>query len=363
MRFVALTVALLALGSGASSKPRIAYRQGPQVFVNSRLVSPHLLGALRWSGDGKLLSVGNRIAGGPRLSNAYVLEWAPTGETAAAPTTGGGVLVWTPSRGSRRIVPDGWGATSVAWGANGTLAIGRYNCRPPCGVPRNEEVWIWRSEHLKRVVGPLRGVVLPMVVAVSAQGRPLWWAERQASASIAADGLRLYAARSPLARTLAYPDFVSVCGRHVALAAGGDRYAMHGKRILFDGRDVSRDPSRSWVSPSCTADGTLIAAASRNTTPSRIGNEHRAIWQLLPRRRRLTHPPRDRSDEDPHLLPDGSVVFVRTRTVSKPFELYGVGTVEFLRNGRLTAIGTAGKAGNFYGHYAWPDVVAVATRR
>jgi hypothetical protein len=77
----------------------------------------------------------------------------------------------------------------------------------------------------------------------------------------------------------------------------------------------------------------------------------------------VTHPPAGRSDEDPHLLPDGSIVFVRTRSVSKPLELFGVGTVELLRNGRLTAIGTSGKADNFYGHYAWPDVVAVATPR
>src|SRR5207244_411670 len=88
------------------------------------------------------------------------------------------------------------------------------------------------------------------------------------SASIAADGLPLFANRTHLADTLVYPDYVSVCGSHLAVAQGGDRYAMHGKRIVFDGRDVSRDRSRSWVSPSCSADGTtLVAAASVNPAP------------------------------------------------------------------------------------------------
>jgi len=145
------------------------------------------------------------------------------------------------------------------------------------------------------------------------------------------------------------------------VAQGGDRYAMHGKHIVFDGRDVSRDPSRSWVSPSCSAAGTtLVAAASVNATPPRIGREHRAIWQLLPTRKRLTSPPADFTDELPRLLRDGSVVFVRTRSHSTGLQLYGLGAVELLRGGRLTALGSAGRASNYYGHYDWPDAVAVS---
>jgi Tol biopolymer transport system component len=136
------------------------------------------------------------------------------------------------------------------------------------------------------------------------------------------------------------------------VAAGHDRYAMHGKRIVFDGRDVSRDPSRSWVSPSCSPDGaTLVAAASRNTTPPRIGREHRAIWQLRPARKPLTSPPAGFTDEFPRLLQDGSVLFVRTK--------HGRGTVELLRRGKLTPLGSAGPAANYYGHYDWPDIVSV----
>ena len=38
----------------------------------------------------------------------------------------------------------------------------------------------------------------------------------------------------------------------------------------------------------------------------------------------------------------------------------GRGTVELLRGGRLTALGSAGPAANYYGHYDWPDRVAVS---
>jgi hypothetical protein len=320
---------------------------------SSRVVARHVSGAVGVSGDGKLVSAGGRIVGGPSLPTAR-LVWAPTGETAAYETHAGAVFTWSSATGRRLVVGASWGATSFAWGRDGALALGRSVCHVPCGVPLHQEVWIRRGGgSLRRVAGPLRGVQLPRVAAVAGDGRALWWSDLQDSASIAADGLPLFANRVRVADTLVYPDYVSVCGRHLAVAQGGDRYAMHGKRILLDGRDVSRDPSRSWVSPSCGDDGrTLVASASVNTTPPRIGREHRSIWQLLPARKRLTTPPAGFTDEFPRLLRDGSVVFVRTGR-------NGQGTVELLRSGKLTALGTAGRAANYYGHYDWPDFVAV----
>ena len=327
---------------------------------SSRVVATHVSGPSGLSGDGKLVSVGGRIVGGPALPTGR-LVWAPTGETAAYQTRAGAVFTWSPAAGRRLLVGAAWGATSFAWGRNGALALGRSVCHVPCGVPLHQEVWIRRDGSLRRVAGPLRGVQMPQIAAVAGDGRALWWSDLQDSASIAADGLPLYADRTHVADTLVYPDYVSVCGGHLAVAQGGDRYAMHGKHIVFDGRDVSRDPSRSWVSPSCSAAGTtLVAAASVNATPPRIGREHRAIWQLLPTRKRLTSPPADFTDELPRLRRDGSVVFVRTRSHSTGLQLYGLGAVELLRGGRLTALGSAGRASNYYGHYDWPDAVAVS---
>ena len=365
---LALVSIVLAAPAAGARVPagKLAFLDGGRLVVidlgsgSRRVVATRVSGAVGVSGDGKLVSVGGRIVGGPKLEKGK-LVWAPTGETAAFQTPSGAVFTWSPAGGRRLVVDASWGATSFAWGRHGELALGRSICRVPCGVPLHQEVWIRRNGTLRRVAGPLRGVQLPRIAAVAGDGRALWWSDLQGSASIAADGLPLYANRVRVADSLVYPDYVSVCGSHLAVAAGGDRYAMHGKRILFDGRDVSRDPSRSWVSPACSADGTrLVAAASVNTTPPRIGREHRSIWQLLPTRRRLTTAPAGWSDELPRLLPDGSVLFVRTRSHSTRTELWGVGTVELLRGGKLSALGTAGRASNYYGHYDWPDVVAVA---
>ena len=354
-----------AAGAGAPAGKLAFLDRGALHVVNlatgsRRVVATHVSGPPGLSGGGKLVSVGGRIVGGPTLTNER-LVWAPTGETAAYQTQAGAVFTWSPATGRRVVVRASWGATSFAWGRNGALALGRSVCHVPCGVPLHQEVWIRRDGSLRRVAGPLRGVQMPRIAAVAGDGRALWWSDLQGSASIAADGLPLYADRTHVADTLVYPDYVSVCGGHLAVAQGGDRYAMHGKHIVFDGRDVSRDPSRSWVSPSCSAAGTtLVAAASVNATPPRIGREHRAIWQLLPTRKRLTSPPADFTDELPRLLRDGSVVFVRTRSHSTGLQLYGLGTVELLRGGRLTALGSAGRASNYYGHYDWPDAVAVS---
>jgi WD40 repeat protein len=311
----------------------------------------HAVGRVAWSGDGTLLSVGGRIVGGPRLPAAQ-LEWAPNGRRAAYLTRGGAVRIWS-SAATRTVVPAGWGSTSVAWGRGGELALGRSVCHVPCGVPRHQEVWVWRDGSLHRIAGPLRGVQLPLVAGFAPDGRALWWSDLEGSGSIAADGLPLYANRTKLASMLPYRDYVALCGRHLALAVGRDRYATHGKRILFDGRDASRDPARSWVSPACRG-STLVAAAGRNRAERRFGLEHRSLWQLLPVRKRLTNPPPDATDESPTILPDGSIVFVRT--------VAGRGTVELLARGKLVPLGTIRGTANYYGHYDWARVVAVAPR-
>jgi hypothetical protein len=356
LALVLLVLATPAAGAGRAGE-RIAFLDRGTLSLadvttaSSLVVARHVTGPVGLSGDGRFVSVGGRIIGGPTLPTAR-LVWAPSGETAAYQTHSGAVFTWSAAFGRRRVVAASWGATSFAWGRDGALALGRSVCHVPCGVPLHQEVWIRRGGSLRRVAGPLRGVRLPRVAAVAGDGRALWWSDLQDSASIAADGLPLYADRAHVADTLVYPDYVSVCGSHLAVAQGGDRYAMHGKRILFDGRDVSGDPSRSWVSPSCSG-RTLVTAASVDTTPPRIGREHRSIWQLLPARRRLTTPPAGFTDEFPRVLRDGSVLFVRTSSG-------GRGTVELLRGGKLTALGTAGRAANYYGHYDWPDLVAVA---
>lgn len=379
MRALAVALATVALALPAASAggdAKIAYVLGKRatiVYLGSPLRQPIVLttaGPPRWSGDGSLLSIGGWVVGRARLP-ATQLFWAPTGETAAYQTKDGAVLLWTP-RGSRTVVPATWGATSIAWGPAGSLALGRSICRVPCGAPRHQEVSIWRDGSLHRVAGPLRGVARPIVAGFAPDGRVLWWPDYQNSASIQADGLPLYANRARIVVTLAFPDFVVRCGSHLAVVAGGDRYTTHGKRILFDGRDVSGDSTRSWVSPSCTPNGRLVAAAGRNWEENRFGAEHRAIWRLLPTRRQLTHAPSGWTDESPHLLPDGSLLFIRTRETARRVNGEWVttsrGLLEHLASGKLVTVAnlrfTSRDSGgvwlNYYGHYNWADRVAIS---
>jgi hypothetical protein len=373
---LALAVALLSVPAAAALGPgaKIAYvhgREGLLIYAGSAIRQPIVLpqtGPPHWSGDGRLVSFGGYIVAGRIQLPTADISWAPTGERAAYVTRAGGASVWSASH-TQQVVPDGWGATGVAWSSDGALALGRAVCKGACGLPSHTEVWVWRRGTLHRLVeSPDRGRPQPIGWH---DGLVLWW-DWPNSGSIAADGVALYENSRRIATTLMYSDYVDACGGHLAVASGGDRYAMHGKRILFDGRDISRDRTRSWVSPSCTANGRLVAAASVNATPNRMGREHRAIWQLRPVRRQLTHPPAGWTDEFPHLLADGSVIFVRTRQV--PFNKNGEwrttthAKVELLRGTTLTELQrlvfTAADSSsdwlNYYGHYDWPTRLAVA---
>jgi hypothetical protein len=313
-------------------------------------------GPVAWSGDGRLVSVGGRIVGGPTLPAAR-LVWAPTGERAAYTTRRGGVRVWS-RRETRRVVPDGWGAQSVAWSTDGRLAIGRAVCRGACGLPSQLGIWIWNGRGLRRLLALPHGAGVPLPFGWD-RGRVLWWSWPN-SGSIAADGVTVSAGRTRLARMLMYTDWIARCGSRLALAVGIDRNSMHGKRIVLGGRDVSRDATRSWVAPSCSADGSrLVASAGRDDTRGPWGREHRAVWQLLPTRRQLTHPPAGWTDESPQLLRDGSLVFVRTRLSPTGIR----GTLERLAGGRLIALADmsekvaqdSDQIPMYYGHYWWPD--------
>jgi hypothetical protein len=128
----------------------------------------------------------------------------------------------------------------------------------------------------------------------------------------------LFVGHRKVGAMLMYRDYVAKCGVNLAFADGGDRYATYRKRIGFAGRDLSRERSRSWVSPACSASGSvLVAAAGRNWMENRFGREHRAIWELLPVRKQLTHPPQGWTDESAQVLPDGSILFVRMRQIAR----------------------------------------------
>jgi len=377
VRLVAVALAVLALGGSATGAgtpgPRVAFVHEGKLIVEDIatrtmqvVLTDAALGPVGWSGDGRLLSDGNRLVGGPTFPSPPV--WAPEGETAAYLSTGGAVRVWTPAGGSRMIISRTWGARSLAWGPGGKLALGRKQ-----RFGTHQEVWVWQDGSLRRVEGPLHGDTTPIVEGFAPDGRVLWWNDLFDSGSIRSDGLGLYADTTRIGQTLVFPDFVSTCGAHLVYAQGRDRYTTRGKSIVYDGRDVSQDTTRSWVSPSCDG-STVVAAAGRNWFEPRIGRgELRAIWQLVPTRAQLTHPPAGWTDEYPRLLADGSILFVRTKlTVRGPPgspTTTAHASLERLAGDKLTPLASltttvtdlnARWEPNYYGHYGWPALVAVS---
>ncbi|TMM00660.1 MAG: hypothetical protein E6G02_13500 [Actinobacteria bacterium] len=92
-------------------------------------------------------------------------------------------MVWSP-HGNRRLEPDGWGVTSLAWSGDGRLAIGRTIFQPR---PHNEELWIWDRRALRLAFSP--GPAEPYPVTWQG-GKIVWW-DYPDSASLAADGVFL----------------------------------------------------------------------------------------------------------------------------------------------------------------------------
>lgn len=360
MRVLALALVAATLPHG----PALLVRQGNHVtLIGKQTVAAGPLRPLAFSGDGRFFSIGGWIVGQAKLPTR-TLTWAPTGERAAYVTTEGGVVEWTPY-GIHRLEPNGWGADwSVAWSASGALAVSRHN-----------ELWVLEGGHARRVVGPLppnTGTGGPDIAVPFAWSgdHVLWW-DWPGSGSVAADGVSLYEDGAKLGTTLMYADYTAACGTHVAFTQGGDRYSTDGKSIVFDGRTVAKDRRWSWVEPACTPAGRLVAARSRNIVPQRTNETHRSIWQLLPTRKQLTRPPWGWSDEDPRLLPNGDLLFVRSRwtSVGKPYDWTDVATgrVMVLAHGKLSQVATIGfelpylkdTVTQYYGHYDWSDFLAV----
>ena len=97
-----------------------------------------------------------------------------------------------------------------------------------------------------------------------------------------------------------YDDFLSWCGRQLALSGGGDRSPSEGNQILLSGppdwryHNLSNDFTRSWIWPACSPKGKWIAAtATPNSAESPPGRGIRALWLLAAdgsHRTRITGP-------------------------------------------------------------------------
>ena len=346
---------------------------GGRVLVPRGAAAP-----VRWSADGRYVSFGGGVVSvdGGRVFRGLGGVWAPRGHSLAALTAGGGVIVRAPGSPDRRVVADGFSAQSLAFDPTGTrIAVGRARPRRS-RAPADREVWIVEVRTgARRLVyrSPTSDPRRPVFTRWPPGGFVLFRLALLPANSANLDGLPLRAvpARGGAARTVAeaalsYDEFYAGCGGRLAFVAGFDRMTTRGKRIVlagppgWRGADVSRDRGRSWVSPACSRSGRLVAASGgRNWSQSRFGLERRAIWVLSPdgrTRRRLTAPPRGRSDELPRWSAGGrTLFFVRsgptTRDAVARGLLYLVGL-----DGRVSGpLADLGRTSNYYGRYGWAE--------
>jgi len=182
------------------------------------------------------------------------------------------------------------------------------------------------------------------------------------SASIPADGLQMTAlpvngGRShtlPLALT--YADYRAWCGNRLVMTAGGDRIAVHAKRLIVTGppnwtsHRLVPDPRMSFGSLVCDGGGVIVQAQPSSTD----ANFFHTQWSLYRvgldgSMTQLTHPPAGYADESPQVA-GGVVYFVRSS--------HGNGKLYALQGGRLVGpLLSLGYSLGFYGHQAWPYTV------
>lgn len=179
------------------------------------------------------------------------------------------------------------------------------------------------------------------------------------SASIAADGLilRVVSVHGGPARRLGlmlpYPDYLAWCGGRLVWSGGGDRVAIHAKRLLvarppdWRPRPLWNDRWRSFGSLACR--GSSVTVQSQRS--SEDANFFATRWQLwrvgLDGSRRLVDaPPPGWADESPQWSPDGrALLFVRERN--------GYGHAVLMENGTLYSVAKLGYSIGYYGHHDW----------
>lgn len=369
------------------------------------LVRRNVESPVRWSADGRYIAFGDgavvAATGGttmhPLGSVSGGWAWSTSGDRLVGITAEGGLMVGGPRAARRRLLPNGWGATSVAASPGGAaVAVSRSRSRK-AREPAHQEIWMIDLAGGRRheIFRQPRGVVAsPWLFGFAPDGRWLIaWEDSQDSSSLAADGLPLVAVPAdgghPIAvgrGTLVYPDFLSWCGDSLAyvLDHGGrevtldDRIALAGPPPRWRTAEpaaVARATPLSFTSPACSPVGrsALVASVGPSTLDNPLGHEHRSIWMLDSAgdswRPFGPPPPAGSSDELPLWSSNGRwIAFIRTTWSATADE--GTGRLYLLdahapRDGHITQIGPIaeiGTSGNYNGHYNWGDQIAWNSR-
>ena len=262
--------------------------------------------------------------------------------------------------GQPLLSPDGRLATTVRASGAGRSA--------------KQTIWITdRRTHARRAVfseteyykqigpGDTPGPIV--LLRVSGDNRWIFFTiDPGGSGSIAADGLVLRVVSTAGGRVhklgiaLPYPDYLAWCGGRLVYVAGGDRVAIHAKRLLVAAppnwrpKPLWNDRSLSFATPACRPGGKSVAVLKQLSSVNAYFFATR--WQLWNvgldgSRRKLDVPPPGWADESPRWSQDGrSLLFVRERK--------GYGRLMLLRDGRVYGpIAKLGFGLGYYGHHDW----------
>jgi dipeptidyl aminopeptidase/acylaminoacyl peptidase len=331
---------------------------------------------IAWSPDGRWIAVGGTLVAAadgrtcfPFGSRAFRLQWRPHSHTLVASTASGRVLVGGPDASPGPLLPRGFSVGGLAFDASGRrlVAEGPRGSLWVVDLATGGRRQIWRSSSPAGEVGP------PVGVRWSPDGRwILFQTDPYGSASIAADGLPLWAIGSSGGRTaqvepsvLGGSDFVQACGRRVLISAGFDRYVSARKRIdlasppAWKPHTVSPDRRHSWYAATCSPDGTTIAATvTTNREEGRFDTAERSIWLLGGRARFLVGRAGDgSSDEQPRWSRDGRwILYVHHPAHPQPKAvLYLVNVASGERRGPF---GHVDGGLGYYGRHDWNGLAA-----
>ena len=226
-----------------------------------------------------------------------VWQWSPADDVLAGVTAGGGVVVGGPDDDRRVLLKDGSDAGHVAFSPDGR------SLETDLGGDRVAVVDVadGATTTVYRVSPGTKAP--PQAAGWSPDGRWVVFFSRFHDRTgvplntVPADGGDWVNVFDPV---LPYDDFLSWCGKALALSGGGDRSPSEGNQILVSGppdwryRNLSNDFSRSWIWPACSPNGRwIVATATPNGAESPPGRGIRALWLLATdgtRRERLSDP-------------------------------------------------------------------------
>ena len=246
---------------------------------------------VRFSHDGAWVAFGDGsivpVAGGEVLSPLGRLEtweWSPTDDVLAGVNAAGGVVIGGPEETRRSLLDKDADVEGVAFSPDGgSLGVAMGGDRVAVlDVVDGVTTTVYRVSPGTKAP--------PLVAGWSPDGRWVLFFSRFAGETgvplntAPAEGGDWVNVFDPV---LPHVDFVSWCGRRLALSGGGERSPSEGNQILVSGppdwhyENVSDDFSRSWIWPACTPNGKwIVATATPNRPESPPGRGIRALWLL-----------------------------------------------------------------------------------